>query len=276
MTIDWNKVFLGGLPFEPDDRDLRLKNYIDKNKLINSENCPLAHDWGKISTSSGEMPKPDTDPLGNNIANCCVFSAPGHMVKMIGQQTGDIIEVTTNMVLNAYTIGGYKLDTKLFDNGFPIRAMLKIWKLLGLYGTKALAYVSVNWNDPDEVALASWLGCGTIGGFKLPKASQGQVDDQGQRPSGKQLWFVPPGGFPEGQGPLTWGRHCIWCCKPSPILDGGNSWGLDTYWTVEWNQQCCEERWMVIVDKWRMNNGQAPNGFAFDDLLADAAARAAA
>lgn len=269
--IDWKTVPLGGLPHEPDARDLALKNYVDKNKLIDSMQCPLAHDWYSVPTIAGKTPELDKDPLGNNVANCCVFSAPGHMVKMIGQQTGSPVSVTADMVFNAYSVGGYELDTKLFDNGFPIRGMLKIWKLLGLYGTKALVYAAVNWCDPGEVALASWLGCGTIGGFKLPLASQGQVDDRG-----KQLWSVPQGGFPEGGGPLTWGRHCVWCCKPSPILDGGNSWGQDTYWTVEWQQQCCEERWMVIVDKWKMPNGRAPDGFAFDDLLADAAARAAA
>jgi hypothetical protein len=193
------------------------------------------------------------------------------MVKMIGQQTGEPLVVTSNMVLNAYNITGYKLDPKLFDNGFSIRVLLKLWKLLGLYGTKALAYALVNWKDPDELALASWLGCGTIGGFALPKASQGQVDDKG-----RQLWSVPSGGFSEGQGPGTWGNHAIWCCKPSPALDGGNSWGQKTYWTMDWGFQCCDERWLVLVDKWKMPSGISPNGFAFDQLMADVKARAAA
>jgi hypothetical protein len=250
---------------------LKLANYIDKNKLISAAQCPLSHDWDAIPAPNDKLPVTDDDPLGNNKASCCVFSGPGHMVKMIGQQTGDEITVTEQMVLDAYSITGYKLDPKIFDNGFNIRVLLKLWKLFGLYGTKALAYVSINWNDPDEVALASWLGCGVIGGFMLPKTAQGQVDAQG-----RQLWDVPKGGFPAGQGPNTWGLHCIWCNSVSPNLVGGNSWGRKVYWTTPWQQQCCEEMWMVLVDKWQMATGRAPNGFAFSDLLADAAARAAA
>jgi hypothetical protein len=271
IKLNWDLLPLGKLPFEIDVRDLKLSNYIDKSKLTSASQCPLAHDWTAIPTVEDKLPEKDADPLANDKASCCVFSAPGHMVKMIGQQTGEPITVTADMVLDAYGISGYKLDPKLFDKGFSIRVMLKLWKLLGLYGTKALAYVLVNWKDPEELALASWLGCGTIGGFALPKASQGQVDAKG-----RQLWSVPPGGFGEGQGPGTWGNHAIWCCKPSPALDGGNSWGLDTYWTTAWNNQCCDERWMVLVDKWRLTTGRAPNGFAFDQLLSDVAVRAAA
>lgn len=273
ISLDWNKLPLGKLPFESDSRDLKLANYIDKDKLISSNDCPLAHDWDAIPTvdESGKLPEPDTDPLFNNVAGCCVFSGPGHMAKMVGQQTGEPIVVTAEMVSNAYSAyTGYKLNPKLLDRGFSIRIMLKIWKLLGLYGTKALAYAIVNWNDPTELALASWLGCGTLGGFALPKASQSQLDAQG-----RQLWSVPQGGFPEGQGPGTWGNHCIWCHAPSPGLEGGNSWGIKTYWTTEWNRECCDERWMALLDKWKMRTGRAPNGFAFDDLLADAAARSA-
>jgi hypothetical protein len=271
LKLDWSLLPLGKAPFQIDTRDLKLSNYIDKNKLINSAQCPLAHDWDTVPTPSGQLPKEDDDPLGNDNAKCCVFSAPGHMVKMIGQQTGEPIIVTKQMVLDAYSITGYKLDPKIFDNGFNIRVLLKLWKLFQLYGTKALAYVAVNWNDPDEVALASWLGCGVLGGFMLPNASQGQVDKLG-----RQLWSVPMGGFPAGQGPGTWGRHCIWCHSPSSLVVGGNSWGRKVYWTTPWQQQCCEEMWMVLVDRWKMATGRAPNGFAFDDLLADAAVRAAA
>ena len=270
ISLDWSLRPLGKLPFETDSRDLKLSKYLDKQKLLSVEHFPMAHDWDAVHSLEGRLPPHDRDPLGNNKANCCVFSAPGHMAKMVGFQTGMPIPVTADMVLDAYGITGYKISHKLFDNGFNIRAMLKLWKLFGLYGTKALAYTTVNWHDPVEVALASWLGCGTIGGFALPKVSQGQVDNLG-----RQLWSVPKGGFPAGQGPGTWGHHAIWTYKPSPALDGGNSWGEDTYWTREWDYQCCDERWMVIVDKWKMASGKAPNGFAFDDLLSDVAARTA-
>lgn len=261
---------LGKKPFVPDHRDLLLKNYIDRSVLIDSEDCPLAHDWDYVQDLNGELPDLDRDNLGNNIAGNCVFAGPGHMVNMIGKQTGASLVVTRQMALDAYSkFSGYDQKTGSHDEGFYTRDMIKIWKSEGLYGTKALAFASVDWRDPTELAIASWIGCGTIGGFSLPLASQGQTDNEGD-----QLWDVPKGGFQAGQGPGTWGGHCIWCMRPSPNMDGGNSWGEETYWTRNWDNECCDERWLVLVDKWQMADGKAPNGFAFADLLADAQARA--
>ena len=268
--FDWASLPLGRAPHVPDARDLKLSSYVDADKLVDSNSCPLAHSWDTIPTPSGQLPSLDTDPLGNKVANCCVFSAVGHMVKAIGQQTGVPITVTEEDVLNAYSIGGYKLDPKLFDNGFNVRVMLKIWKVLGLFGTKALGYAAVNWNDPREVALASWLGCGVIAGFNMPLTSQEDSDRLGQL-----CWSIPVDGFPPGKGPGSWGRHCVWLNDVSPALSGGNSWGLKAYMTTPWQQQCCEEMWIVLVDKWKMRDGRAPNGFAFDDLMSDVKARAA-
>jgi len=193
------------------------------------------------------------------------------MVHMIGQQTEDSsLAPTADDVLSEYARrSGYDRETGANDNGFVIRDMLKIWQREGMFGTKLLAYALVSGN-PDEIAIASWLGCGTIGGYSLPLASQSQVDA-----IGRQLWYVPPRGFPSGQGPGTWGGHCIWEDAPSPSLDGGNSWGQQVYWTPEWAKACCDERWICIVDAWKMATGRAPNGFAWDDLMADVRARTA-
>jgi hypothetical protein len=45
---------------------------------------------------------------------------------------------------------------------------------------------------------------------------------------------------------------------------------------MDWGFQCCDERWLVLVDKWKMPSGISPNGFAFDQLMADVKARSAA
>lgn len=164
---------------------------------------------------------------------------------------------------------GYNPTTGENDDGFIVREMLGIWQRDGLFGTKAIAYALVG-ADLEEKAIASWLGCGLIGGYSLPISAQRQVDDQG-----RQLWYLPPGGFPKSEGPGSWGGHCIWMDAPSPQLDGGNSWGQQVYWTQGWDRACCDERWLVLVDGWIDGVGRAPNGFAYEDLLADVKARTA-
>lgn len=262
---------LGKQSFTPKAKDLKLKAYVDKAALIDSGQVPPASSWTAMLTPSNNLPQKDTDPLGNDEIGLCVYAGPGHMVKLISQQTGVGLTVTRQQVVDAYAEDtGYDPVTGANDNGAVIRDMLKRWQSKGLYGTKALAYALVDYTDPDEVAIASWLGCGTIGGYALPLASQKQVDSMG-----RQIWFLPDTGFPKGQGPGTWGGHCIYETATSPAIDGGNSWGDNIIWTPEWRQACQDECWIVLVDAWKLVTGRAPNGFAWEQLLADVAARTA-
>jgi hypothetical protein len=256
-------------PFKPDHRDLLLKNYLDKPRLLEvvltTSDAPMNCDWSAFPTPSGKPPTPDTDPLGNSTAGDCVLAGPGHMVNMIGKQTGnDALVVTAKMALAAYTkYTGYDPATGENDNGWIIRDMLKAWQQDGLYGTKAIAYALVDHTDRDEVALANWLGCGTIGGYALPITAQSQVDAKG-RPQ----WFVPFGGFPAGKGPGTWGGHCIY-----KHGDTSNTWGESLVTTQEWDNACCDELWLVAVDCWQIATGRIPSGFAWGDFLRDVQAR---
>ena len=257
--------FLGCLPFEPDSRDLPLKAYIDKPKLIESAQVPGALDWGSFPTPAGPLPEEDTDPLYNNKAGCCVYSAPGHHVKLVGQLTGAPMIVTANMVRDAYAAAtGYDPATGANDNGAVVRDMLDEWRKCGLYGTTIAAYCAVDWTDADEVTIAAWLCGGLIGGYALPLASQGQTDNDGNPD-----WHVPVGGWPKGKGPGTWGGHCIYQHGVSPGLDEANSWGEPTVWTPGWRADCCRELWAPVLGMWVTRSGHCPNGFAFADLLAD-------
>lgn len=267
--IDHSKLPLGKRPFSPKAKDLHLKSYIDKAAIITAAQVPAAPDWQAFSCPDGNLPPPDTDALGNDRAGCCVFAGPGHHINMIHAQLGDPNRVSSTDVLSVYTkYTGYNPATGANDNGYVVRDMLGNWVKDGLYGTYAIAYALVDWTDPVETAIATWLGCGTIGGYALPIAAQGQSDDQG-----RQLWDVPAGGWPQGKGPGTWGGHCMWVRGSSPKLTNANSWGQDTIWTMPWQKACCDEMWVVLVDKWIAASGQAPNGFAYQDLLNDVKAR---
>jgi hypothetical protein len=266
--IDLKRCFTGKLPHIPKIKDLKLAKYLDKGTLIDVALAPMGVDWSAVPTPTGALPKPDADALGNNRMGNCVFAAPGHQVNQIWQQVGrPNLIVDEAMVVDAYSkYAGYDPITGANDNGYYVRDMLQAWQHDGLYGTKALAYALVDHNNEDEVALANWLGIGTIGGYRLPLASQSQQDEQG-RPQ----WFVPPGGFLSGQGPGTWGGHCIF----QRGQRAGNTWGHSVVWTQEWANQCCDELWIVVVDAMQLTTGRIPAGFAFDDFLADVRARTA-
>jgi hypothetical protein len=259
---------LGKKPFTKDSRDKALKNYLDKRILANQ--VPAALNMATcFAAPDGSQPSWDQDPLFNNVAGCCVFAGPGHMTTLVGALTGKPSVVTADMVKAIYMqLTGYDPVTGANDNGYVIRDMLNYWKSTGLYGHKILCYASVNFLDPDEMAIAQWLGCGVIGGFQLPLVSQNQKDSEG-----RQLWYVPQGGWSAGQGPGSWGGHCIFIPGTSPGMDQGNSWGEPTQWTADWRNQCCDEAWIVIMDDWAVLSGSAPNGFALQDLLSDVASR---
>lgn len=253
----------GKLPFVPQTSDLKLASYINKDELISVCNVPRASNWARFPTPSGALPIPDTDPLSNNQLKCCVFSGAAHMVRMVGQLTGNpALAPTADDVKNAYlaATGGQ-------DVGFSIRTLIGMWMKDGLFGTKALAATLVD-NSPDERAIASWLGCGTLCGFMLPGNYKTQSDAQG-----RPFWTVPEGGFQLDAGPGAGGLHCVYECAPSPTTDGGNTWGQHGTWTDQWGYQCEDERWLIILDAWPAAANITPNGFALQQLLSDVQAR---
>jgi|WetSurMetagenome_2_1015567.scaffolds.fasta_scaffold128753_3 hypothetical protein len=278
------KHFLGRIADTHRSSDLWFKNYIDRVTLRVSLAGkaaggsggivhPSAPNWGVFPTPSGARPKPDRDPLGNIECGDCVFAGPGHQVTMVGQQVGDPnLVVTTEMVKAEYSKRtGYNPVTGANDTGYYIRDMIEIWSTEGLYGTKCLAACAVDKDDQELVAAATWCGCGLIGGYDLPDATETQYDSEGDA-----LWFVPAGGFESnGDYPGKRGGHCMYSPSTSPAADGYISWGELVTGTNAWRVGdrgrggCCSELWLILIDRWIMANGRAPNGFALEDLLAD-------
>lgn len=251
---------LGKKPFVRDGRDLLLSRYVDAKRVFSTDQAPRLLDWTAVKLASGALAEPDRDPLANDRLGCCTFSAGGHFQNLIAQHVGrPDLRVTAEMVERDYLriTGG--------DNGASIRDdLLKTWKRDGLWGTTVLAYALVDWTNDEELALANTLAGGLLGGYLLPLASQAQNDDQG-RPQ----WTVPAGGFPAGQGPGTWGPHAI--CTSGE--DAGNTWGGGVVWERPWRLATCDELWFVLLDIWQVGD-RAPNGFAWQDLVRDAEARA--
>jgi len=266
------RVKLGAKPATVDRRDMLLKTYLDTDKLLASEDVPGAIDWSQMPDQDGQQIPYDDDVLGNDAFGDCVFAGPGHQLRMIAALTGNQppVPVTGDSTLHEYSLcTGFDPSNPTTDNGADIRDMLKRAVNVGMWGEKALAFAAIDMDDPVQRRVACWLGCGTINGYALPKYAQGAVDSQR-----RQLWDVPPGGFPVGQGVATWGGHCIWRQSDSPKLLGGNSWGEKTIWTPVFERACCEQSFVLLWPTWVLRSGRAPNGLALEDMLTDVAARA--
>lgn len=266
MTARWQNYPLGAIPSGESPRDLRLGLYVDKQRLFESTQAPALDDWVRVLLPDGNFPQPDTDPLYNDVAGCCVYSACGHLANLTAQHTGSLVRVTAGLVRQAYADGtGYDPETGANDNGAIPRLVLADWKAGRIHwGCRPLAYGRVDWRDPEEVTLATCLFGGTLGAYALPLVSRGQADAHG-RPQ----WAKPPDGWPAGQGPGTWGNHMIY----NHGTRSGNTWGESVFEDRAWHDECCFELWFALLDISRLANGRAPNGFDFEQLLADAEAR---
>lgn len=257
---------LGLIPSPPKASDLKLASYLDKPKLIEAIQAPRLLDWAAVPLPSGRLPEPDRDPLYNNVAGCCTRSAMGHQVNLVAKHALLPIRVTASMVRDSYRRTGYDPDTGEGDNGESLRDMLSDGKTNGIYGARVVAYARVDPTDLEEVALGNFLTLGLVGGYALPRVSQDQVDEQG-RPQ----WVKPAGGWPDGQGPGSWGLHAIYTHGER----SGNTWGEGVVVDVPWHLGCCFELWAALLDIARIGD-RAPNGFAWQDLVRDAEARSAA
>ncbi len=265
--IDPRHVQLGKRPFTRDRRDLLLKDYIEAGRILDSAAIPGAIDWFAQPRLDGTRVPYDRNPLGNLTKGCCVFSGLAHKARRVGQLTGNR---TLAGITEADVLQSYAEHTDGQDVGYVVRDLLKEARRVPIFGCVMVdAFAMVDWLDPIERLVACVLGCGTLDGYLLPLSAQGQTDDRG-----RQLWDVPEGGFPAGQGPGSWGGHCIDQHAEGGDISEGDSWGERTAQTERFKLATCDESWLVLIHGWGGLNGRAPNGFAYQDLLADAQARA--
>lgn len=273
--MGWLQMRLGCIPSPPDARDLRLASYLDPKTLrISMDMFPAATDWSEALRPDGRRVQPSTSALGNDVKGNCVFAGPAHREIVIGQITGREVDITTQDVDDEYSARtGYDPTTGANDNGWYIREFMKAARKGPMFNGKMApidAYVAVDWSNVEERAAASWLGVGTMDGFALPASAQGQKDGHG-----RDLWFIPPGGWNANNKPGTWGNHCMWRLGVSPFIDKTWTWGGPAWCRDDWSARCTFESWLMVSRAMLMRNGRIPAGFAYDDLMADVRARGA-
>lgn len=259
--------YFGKRPTVDDFRDIWLKSYLDAPRLLDALQAPAMLDWAAFPLPSGAPPAYGRDPLYNNVAGSCVFSMLGQKINLLAQHVGrPDLRVTAEMVAAGYSTTGYDPLTGSGDNGANIREhLLKPGKARGWWGTRTLAYGRVDPRNSQEVALAVALFGGLLGGFNLPR-----IFDQQRDAHGRYQWTRPEGGWKPGDGPNSQNGHAIYLHAPG----SGDTWGECVVMDPPWMADSCDELWFELPDYWQVGD-RAPNGFAWQDLVRDAEARAA-
>lgn len=262
---------LGSLPFFPKAKDLHFNAYLPPklDQLIEAAMAPGALNWQHVPTATGDMPTPNRDPLNNHIHGNCILAGMANLAMRVSQLVGQPRIITGAEVDAAYTdLTGFDPNDPSTDNGAYPTDALTGWTRKDIYGTRCRAFCRVDWTNMEEVLLAAFLGGGLYACYNLPISAQNQVDADGNPD-----WRIDPTRTEEENAPRGWGGHCI--DNHAVRLRQGTTWGLNGHATEEWCQRYTSSLHMVLLRDWRMPNGRAPNGFAFEQLLSDARARGA-
>jgi hypothetical protein len=201
----------------------------------------------------------DNDSLG-----CCVISGAYHIVGVETGNAGTLFTATDAQIIADYSaIGGYVPGDPSTDGGCDEVTAQNFWMANGFAdGTKLLGWLAVDATNTLEVQQACYLFENLYFGIELPDA-----------------WITP---FPSANG-FVWDAgppnpnngHCIMGLGYSDAGVLIDSWGM--IGTITWAALAalCVPAAGGSLSVWitpdQLAKGQtkAPNGFAWDDLIAD-------
>jgi hypothetical protein len=251
-------VKLGGRKKNPEHhaRSLKLESYLDKRTLPDP---PSSADYSAKAASVL------SDIMANDSLGDCVFAASYHALGVWTGNAGDLFHATVAQVVSDYSaVGGYVPGNPATDQGADIGTALDYYGSKGFAdGSKLLGHLAVNAEDATELRQAVFLFESMWLGLDLPAA------------------YISP--FPSSNGfvwdvagpPVPENGHCIEVVgyTTSGLLVA--TWGL--IGTITWAavaKYCVVQNGgdlYVGVSPDQVTKGQsiAPNGVAWDDLIAD-------
>jgi hypothetical protein len=242
-----------------DVRTLRLERYLDLAKLPHP---PRMVNWtNKVI---------NWRLLLNDKIGCCGPAGAAHLkMAWTSQVSGVPCPIMDDDVLKEYqALTGYDPATGTNDTGVYLLDMLKRWVNVGMFGSKALAFVSVNLHNVELVQTAAWLFGGLLVGAALPQAAEEQTRCA-------QAWTVAA--LPFGVwSPGSWGYHCMTLEALDTSFATFITWGGIQRALLGWVQTYLTECYAVIGPEWFNGDKVAPSGFNVDQLVQDAKLLAAA
>ncbi len=252
---------LGKLPFVKDDRDILLKDLIDKTILpkppVSTNDFTLFVDWLMFLN----------DQLG-----CCGIAGAYHLLMAWIKQAGKTPDITDAQILQIYEIiSGYNPNDPNSDVGINLRDLLKYWKNVGLPDAngkiyKIAAFAKVGQLDHEEIKIAQYLFSGLYIGFMVPnyamkQFTKGQIWDKiGSDQSADEGHCVVPTGY---------GKIKKWKLQVLKVTKEGVyviTWGTVQFMSWAFWDQFVDEVW-VIFDPIFLDNDKSPDGFDSEQLM---------
>ncbi len=251
---------LGKLPFEKDERDLKLSTYIDKTVLpdppVSTDDYKAVNEWKMLKN----------DSLG-----CCAVAGPYHMLMGWNAEGKKAFDITDEVVQQTYSdISGYDPNDPSTDKGCVLRDVLKYWKNTGFADAegnrhKIGAFAQLDQEDHKEVKVAQYIFSYLNIGFMVPAYAMEQFQNG-------QPWTV------QTENDDIEGGHCVipgGYGKYEGTVAGYNedgvyviTWGAVQFMDWGFWDKYVDEVW-VVFDTDFLINGESPDGFDVAQLQAD-------
>lgn len=244
---------LGKLPAEPGAVKFKLANYIDRAALpkppdqFGHEDLIGASMWGM---------------LGNDEVGDCVLAGAAHETMMWAAEGGSEVIFSAGSVISDYSaITGYRPGYPYTDRGTKVSDAASYRRKVGIrdaYGRRhrVAAYLALTPGNIDDIFVAMYL-FGAVGiGVRVPESMRVQFK-QGLP------WTVVPGSDIEGGHyiPLVAKRDMLICV----------TWARLQPMSVEFYKEYCDEAYCYVSQE-ALNGGKSPEGFDYNQLMADLAA----
>lgn len=246
----------------PSRRDLRTLWFSRYATTPSYQAPPPMDDW--------TGPQSDYTFLGNDRVGCCTRTCYGHIVQQRCALLGIKCELTADDVLKAYKDGtGWDgVPGSASDRGDQIINSLVQLRNVGFRDGqyKIRQFGRVNHNDTVEMRAALHEFGSLIIGASLPAS----IDRQGTH------WDVsPPGQRQPDEAPGSAGGHAFIITAHQRGKWSAMPWVRKVDMTYAWDDLYIDEAWFVVDDLWVTRTRNAPSGFDYARLEADAAAIAA-
>lgn len=217
----------GSLAKVGDPRTIQLQ------QLLNTTNLPpLPSTYILDAVESKRVPTP---MFQNDIHNCCVIAARGHVTFVFEDfEQGITIPIQEYEVMNEY----YK-QTGGADNGLYMLNSIKLWQsqgwIAGGKNYKIYAFAQVNHKDHNQVCHAIMKLKGLYVGLNMSMSCFAQVQ------AGNPWTYAPRDSI--------WGNHCVYIIGFDSVGPICITWGRVHHMTWEFWDNMCTECYAIIDDK---------------------------
>lgn len=207
-------------------------------QVMNTTNLPpLPSTYILDAVESKRVPTP---MFQNDIHNCCVIAARGHVTFVFEDfEQGITIPIQEYEVMNEY----YK-QTGGADNGLYMLNSIKLWQsqgwIAGGKNYKIYAFAQVNHKDHNQVCHAIMMLKGLYVALNMSMSCYAQVQ------AGNPWTYAPRDSI--------WGNHCVYIIGFDSVGPICITWGRVHYMTWEFWDNMCTECYAIIDDKnsWMM------------------------